>query len=148
MSRLPRIALEIGQPFSASSEALLVEAGDPAVDLECGAGDDDAAALLGIEGDGGGDVQALGRVAGLGQEVRERHRVAGGVGGGQQLLGAGLAVGALGPGCPGDGIPADAAGDELGVALAADQRPLPERVRLAIGHGHVDIPPDRSVVQS
>jgi len=55
------------------------------------------AALLGIKGDGGGDVQPRRLVAGPGQDIRERHRVAGGVGGGQHLLRAGLSLGPLGP---------------------------------------------------
>src|SRR6266545_3186735 len=47
-------------------EAFLVETGDHAGDLQRRAGDLDAATLLGVEGDGRGDVQPLGRGAGLG----------------------------------------------------------------------------------
>src|SRR5687768_15106510 len=48
----------------------LVVPGDHAVDLKGRPGDNDATTLLGVEGDGRGDVQSLGRIASLSQEVR------------------------------------------------------------------------------
>ena len=65
------------------------------------------------------------RVAAPGQAVGQRHREAGGVGGGDQLLRAGLAVGLLGARGPADLEGADAGRDERDLALALHQGALP-----------------------
>src|SRR5215211_7255228 len=59
--------------------------------------------VLYVEGAHGADLQPLGRRAALGQDVRERHRKARAVGGGDELLRAGFALRALGSRGPGDG---------------------------------------------
>src|SRR4051812_17229636 len=79
-------------------EALLVQARHGALDGEVDARD----ALARLEGDVGRGDELGGRSARAGQGVRQRHGEAAGVRGGDQLLGAGLAVGVLGARGPRD----------------------------------------------
>src|SRR5262249_5022075 len=69
-----------------------VDARDGALDRERDVCD----ALAGLEGDGRRRAELLRRVAVLREPVRERHRETGGVGGGDQLLGARDAAGVVG----------------------------------------------------
>ena len=115
---VPVRARETGQFFSAAAIAAENALGvDPRYDRPHGqldAGD----ALAGLKGHVGlGVDRGRRRVAGRDQLVGHRHREAGGVGRGDQLLGAGLAVRLLGTCRPADLEAADAGGDELDLAL-------------------------------
>ena len=96
ISRLPLSALEIGQPSLASCAAASKSAGEMPCDVpehgEARGGDAPAIAPL-VEGDLRLDVQVLRRRIPAGQAPREGHGVARRVGGGQQLLGRGGALG-------------------------------------------------------
>ena len=92
-------------------------------------------ALAGLEGHVGLGVDGLDGVTGLGQLVGQRHREAGRVRRGDQLLGAGDAVGLLGAGRPADVVRPDPGGVERDAALALEQRALPVGVGGA-GGGH------------
>ena len=95
---VPVSAWLTGQFFLASSAAATKPSssrpGHGALDGEVDAGD----ARTRLEGDVGGGDEPGRRGAGAGQAVRERHGEAAGVGGRDQLLGAGLAVRLLGAG--------------------------------------------------
>ena len=82
------------------------------------------------EVDVGRGVERGGRRPGLGQAVGQRHGEAGGVGRGDQLLGAGLAVGVLGPGGPGHVEGADAGALER--RLPAPSKRLPSQCVVAL----------------
>src|SRR5918997_6570724 len=81
-------------------EALGVDARDAAADVEVRAS---YSHFVHVEGAHDADLQPLRGRAPLVQDVRERHREARAVRGGDELLGAGLAVRALGARGPGDG---------------------------------------------
>ncbi len=114
-----------------AQEVGLVDAGHGADDGEVDAGD----ALAGLEGDGGRDGELLGGVVGLGQGVGERHRVAARVGRGDELLGAGAAVGLLGARRPVDVERAEAGRLERHLPRALEQAAGPVRGGVASG-GH------------
>src|SRR3954447_12382347 len=73
-----------------------VDARDVAPDGEIAVGDTPAGVQL-VEADHGGDVEPVRRRSVLREPVRERHREAGGVRRGDELLGARLTFGAGGP---------------------------------------------------
>ena len=74
---------------------------------------------------------AVRRRAGLGQAAGERHREAGRVGRGDELLGAGLAVGLLGAGGPGDVVRAEAGLDSR-VTWPAPSKRVPSQWVFAV----------------
>src|SRR6185369_10401842 len=84
----------------------------------------------------GGDVELLGRVAALRELVRERHREARGVRGGDQLLGARLPVGSLGARGPRDRQLAERAAAAGERSLAGGQAARPGRLRAALSDRH------------
>src|SRR5690606_17915191 len=101
-------------------ELVLSDVGDVGVETQHDLGD----AGAGHESGRGLHVEARRGIAGLGEGVGEGHRVAGGVGGGYQLLGAGDPPVLFGPGLPvhfegtgGAGVEADRAGTGEEVAL-------------------------------
>src|SRR5205823_7001595 len=126
-----RQALELG----------LVDAGDAATHREVDAGDGEAAALDRPELAGGVDGDLLRHVPRLGQRVRERHRVAGSVGRGDQLFGTGLRVGPVRARRPRHGLLGERAAGDADRAGAARQVALPEGARSRFGH--VRSPPVR-----
>ena len=100
--------------------------------------------LAGLEGDGRARPQLLGRVARLREAVRERHREARGVRGGDQLLRARQRRGLAGARGPAHGLLADRArGRRDDRALAVHQAPVPDDLRVAI-RSHVATPPRAS----
>ena len=115
------------------AEVVLGEPRHRTSNREVDAGD----ALAGLEGDVGRRLQALGRTTRLGEGVGQGHREAGGVGGGDQLLGARAAVGFLGPRRPGEVEGAEAGRLERHLPLAVHERAFPVGRRGA-GGGHAD----------
>ena len=94
--------------------------------------------LPGLERARGLDLEAGRRVAPGAELVGQRHAEAGGVGGGDQLLGAGLAAGLLGAGRPGDAGVAEQPGrDRRHGAAALEQIALPDGTRSTVGHGRL-----------
>ena len=126
---LPFRAWLIGQPsLAASASWPNVAASSPgtfAADGERGR-DDAPAGLQLLEADRRLDLQRRGRRPVAPEPARERHRVARGMGRGDELLGAGAAVGSLGPRCPRHREAGErAAGDVVDRALALDERAVP-----------------------
>src|SRR5207247_3720330 len=110
--------------------------GHPAVEVEHHRGDP-GAAFTHLEGAGRGHVEALRRMAGLVEAVGQGHAVAGRVGGGDQLLGAGLAARLAGARLPRyrqamEG--AAAGGRDLSVTLG--QVPFPDDLGSTFGCWH------------
>ena len=132
MSTLPRIALEIGQPASPcaarSANPGLVQSGHHALHAQRAAAHLEATGRQRLERDGGGHPQLLGRMAGFGQRVRERHGVATGVRGGQQFLRAGLAARPLGTRGPAHGLRRHCAASHVERSRSFNQVAAPDDV--------------------
>ena len=107
--------------LSRGDEVLLAHPLDRAPDLQADLRD----AGAGHEVDLGRGVQRRGRRTGLGQAVGERHGEARGVRGGDELLGAGLAIGLLGTRGPGHVERAETRGVEGGLAGALEEAAFP-----------------------
>ena len=119
----PVSALETGQvslaAWAVRAKVVGVDPAGLAGDGELDAGEPEAAGRVRAEGDVGGHLEALRGAAGLGEQGRELHGVAGGVRGGDELLGARGAPGVVrGPLGEGDVVGADLGAGQLDLAGA------------------------------
>src|SRR2546429_34860 len=96
-------------------------------------------ALAGLEADVGAGLQALRRVAGVGQPEGEGHREAARMRGSDELLRAGARLSRLGPLTPGERELGEGSAGGTHGAPSADQVPVPGRACAAFD-GHVDPP--------